>query len=156
MTLPEHMALSIPFAGLTYTTTSSLTFALVAATASILIDLDHVVDYLLETRRWSRPFGVFAFYKEGNFSRVFLFLHSWELAAILLIGGWQSERSWAMAIGLGFAFHISMDTLCWCVLRSRVTPMLYLFGFRLSRRFSADRILKRTPGSMQEKPAPIG
>lgn len=156
MTLPEHTALSIPFAGITYAATFSSTFALIAAAASILIDMDHVSDYLLETRRWFKPLGVFAFYREGQFSRIFLLLHSWELVAILLITGYQLEQAWVMALGTGFAFHIAMDTLCWCVLRSRVTPLLYFFGYRLSRRFSADRILKRNPGSPQENPMPIG
>ena len=100
MTLPEHTALSLPFAGLTYAMTASITFALVAAAASILIDLDHAADYLLETRRWSKPFGVFAYYRDRRFSKIFLLLHSWELAAILLIGGFHIEQEWVIALGV--------------------------------------------------------
>jgi len=151
MTLPEHTALSLPFSGLTFFITGSITFSLVAAVASILIDLDHVSDYLLETRRWSKPFGVFSYYREGQFNKIFLLLHSWELAAILCLGGLYFEQALVVALGTGFSFHIAMDTLCWCILRSRITPLIYFFGFRCYHRFSADRILKRNSKLQNEE-----
>src|SRR5206468_143290 len=69
----------------TQASTGSWSLTAAVAVGGVLIDLDHVVDYVLfERRRRLTPGAFLRHYVEGRTERVVLALHSYELFAALL------------------------------------------------------------------------
>jgi len=83
--------------------------------STLFIDADHLLDYLQTIGlRWD----VNAFVSGSYFvtsKRVIVFLHSWELALLLVFIGWQSRKSnWSiplLGIGLGMFVHLLVDQI---------------------------------------------
>ena len=89
------------------------TDALWCGASVVLIDLDHVVEYLRQTRCWN-PFGVFACSSviEHNLDKGFLVLnvaHTLEwFVLVSIVACWVPVLWWVVAGGL---FHMALDFL---------------------------------------------
>jgi hypothetical protein len=123
----------------------------VALTAGIalggfLIDVDHVVDYLVfERQRDLRP-GVFLrYYLEGRARRVVLALHSYELFALLLLIAWRTDALLLWGYVLGGLMHLLLDLLYNGELMPHSISAFYSFAYRLSRGFRTATLLGPPP-----------
>jgi hypothetical protein len=85
----------------------------------VLVDGDHLVDLVLQRRAGRRRWLV-------------LPLHGWEFALLGLAAGSTLTR----AAALGLLIHLIADQL----VNQPAEPALYSLGFRLARRFDADRL----------------
>jgi hypothetical protein len=100
--------------------------------SGILIDLDHVLDYL--NRRGIRELGLRDFLRTtawGPQGKLFLVLHAWEYLALILlaslVGAW---RPWALGIFCGVALHLVLDQIY-----NHAHPLTYFMCYRLKCRF---------------------
>jgi hypothetical protein len=123
-----------------YAGTGSLALTAGLAVGGFLIDIDHVVDYVLfERQRDLRPSAFLKYYLEGRVRRVVLPLHSYELLALLTMLAWTCHREWLWGYVLGMALHLPLDI----IFNGRLVPgglvHFYSFTWRAREGFLADR-----------------
>lgn len=107
-----HAASSALAAGLLYFLFKSWSMALSCFLSGVLIDLDHVYDYVKE---FGFPFKIRDFvntvYNNG-ISRLTFVFHSWEILLLLVVIAWYSNwRLWIVGIFIGLGIHMVLDKL---------------------------------------------
>ncbi len=104
----------------------------------MLLDLDHLADYLCFRRRWLGIRDFFTVAHQTLWPRLVLALHSWELLAVAGVGlGLALGPAWAGCLVAGWAWHLAFDQL-----GNPVRPLFYFLAYRASRGFARDRLLK--------------
>ncbi|MFH1038717.1 MAG: hypothetical protein V1789_08645 [PVC group bacterium] len=140
MKLHHHTVLSLVSSGAVYVLSRSRTAALACFLSGIFIDLDHLFEYYYYFGR--RRLSVREFFRAADehiYNKFFLFLHSYELAAVLWILSLAVlRRPWAWGFSLGFALHIIADHLY-----NPCAPGTYLLFFRIRHRFDGGRLFPR-------------
>lgn len=141
-----HLVTTLVACTATAYATRSVPLTAAVAAGGFLIDVDHMVDYVLfEGRRDLRPQAFLRYYIEGRVRRAVLILHSYELFALLGALAWWTEAPLLSAYLLGALMHLALDI----VFNGRITPRsivtFYSFAYRLSRRFDATVLLGITP-----------
>ena len=124
--------------------TGSVGAALAFALVSVLLDLDHVADYLAFG---VPPRTVHKFFTPGHsgiWGRTVFLLHSHELLLTLLLF-WAAGAPplWAKASIVGLAGHLALDE--WGNRRRafhlRLPALYYFFLYRLARGFRGEALL---------------
>ncbi|MBF0481903.1 MAG: hypothetical protein HQK81_15630 [Desulfovibrionaceae bacterium] len=137
MRLLHHVAASIPLGFAVKFIGGSNEYALISVVSSIVIDLDHIPDYMLTTKGWYGVKDFFSFCSRSGFDRVYFVLHAWEWAILLCCGGFFGAISPCLvAIGSGLAYHLAFDTI-----GNATSPKFYWFSYRASKNFSANKLL---------------
>ncbi len=124
----------------------SLPLAAGVAAGGFLIDVDHVVDYVLFNRQTDLRPGVFLrYYLEGRPQRVVLLLHSYELFALLAGLAWWT--GWPLLWGYlaGGLMHLVLDMLFNGELLPNNVTGFYSFAYRAARRFSGPALHGHVP-----------
>lgn len=108
-----------------------------------LIDLDHLVDYCRAlgpaegVRSLAQAALDDALAQRFRPARLYLPLHGWEWAALLLASGGLWGAPWLLALGLGALMHLLLDQR-----GNGFRPMGYFFLHRALTSFSAARAMK--------------
>jgi hypothetical protein len=131
--------------------TGSWSATVAVAAGGFLIDVDHVLDYvLLERNRRLTPDAFLRSYLEGRVQWAVLILHSYELFAALGCIAWWTGSLWLTAYLWGATLHLALDL----TFNGEVTPnsivAFYSFTYRLAHGFDARRLL----GRVDHEPAP--
>jgi hypothetical protein len=132
----SNIILSV-LAGLIVSFTTHEYWALpVAFAGGVLIDADHVLDYLLFTKGRSMSLREFisGVYFERS-GKIYVVLHGYEYAAAFLALG-AIHRSWSWlfwALGLSMMFHMIFDVLSY-----KPKWLTYSIVYRLSHGFNLD------------------
>jgi hypothetical protein len=142
MLVRQHIVAAAPLAIAVFILTGSSAQAGLAAASSVLIDLDHVLDYLVEQKHWG---GLRDFF--GTFDRMLerniFFLHSWELIGLLFAGwGIGAFPGWVGAASLGMGYHLAFDQIVYAKFHH---PMYYFFFFRAAHCFRAVDLYTSRP-----------
>ncbi len=146
MKLSQHCLSALPLAGLAYAATGQAVPALVAGASSVLIDCDHVTDYVLCNRGWGGMKHFFASCEEGKLHRLFLILHAWEWQlAIWLLIAMGTAPAWMVGLGLGMAGHLVLDQIG---NRHIVRPTFYWLCVRAKNRFNGNALYQVPPGTL--------
>jgi len=135
--LHHHSAISLIGSGMIYLVFHSLSAAVAFFFSGILIDLDHFFEY------WHkfglRDFSLRKFFRAAHnheYSSYFVLLHSYELAAILLLVGFIFIRKpWFWGFVLGFTVHIISDQIY-----NPCHPLTYSLLFRIKHKFNGERL----------------
>ena len=117
------------------------------AAISLLVDLDHVADYLRyygwQHVSW-RDFVNGSYMRESG--RVYIFGHAWEWVVVLLIGARlpmpARQRAAAFALAIGLAGHLAVDTI-----DHREYIGKNILMYRLAHGFAASAII--TPATQR-------
>ena len=121
------------------------------AAGGFLIDIDHVVDYVLfEGRRDLRPGTFLRYYLDGKAKRVVLVLHSYELLALLAALAWLTRVDWLWGWVLGMLLHLPLDVIFNGKFASGGLVHFYSFIVRARAGFLAERFMDRHP-----QPVPV-
>ncbi|NMC49292.1 MAG: hypothetical protein GYA47_07685 [Desulfovibrio sp.] len=139
MKASRHILAAIPLAAVVLAAGRPLSDAGLAAAASVLIDIDHVGDYILCRGGW---YGIRDFFRscnEGRLNRLYLLLHAWEwiilgMAASVYWASWT-----AVMVTLGIAWHLACDQVG---NRSIVLPGFYWIIRRAGVGFDALRLYR--------------
>ena len=136
MRLTGHLAASLPLGLVVGLVGKSWPAAAAAMALSVLVDLDHLADYVYWRRGWRSVADFFATNRAHRVQRLLLLLHSWELippvAALLwLLAG----PLWATALAGAWAYHLVLDHLF-----NPVAPGFYLLAVRLNHGYSRGRL----------------
>lgn len=135
-----HLVTTALACGTAYAATGSPALTAGVAAGGFLIDVDHVVDYVLfDGRRDLRPAAFLRYYLEGRVQRTVLLLHSYELATLLALLAWATGWVWLWGYCLGMALHLPLDI----IFNGRMVPgglvHFYSFACRWRAGFRADR-----------------
>lgn len=126
-----HAASSALIAGILYLFFKSWSMALSCFISGILIDIDHVYDFVKETGfpfEWKKMYGIICNNDITHWTIVF---HSWELVFLLAISAWFTDwNPWITGVSAGFGHHVMMD-----VFHNEVTIPQYSFVWRLKNNF---------------------
>ena len=148
MDIPLSLHLSIHFllallSGLLagYYFRERLVSILAGIAAGFLIDLDHVLEYLLV---FKGRFNFQYFFEGRQFltsEQLHLWFHAWELAPLLLIIAWLFRRQRVVkiiAVTMAFAgaVHLATDLVI-----NQVPPKFYLLSYRASQDFQMKNLM---------------
>src|SRR5215471_12122621 len=151
-----HLATSLALSGVAYASTGSLEAAAGCFAGGFLIDLDHYGDYLIFEKQWRRPgpLSFLRYYFAHCPKKVVLPLHSAELMAVLFLV--VLVHPWPLLVGYWFGalMHLTFDVLVNGDYALRHAVPFYIFAYRASYRFAADKLLE-IDGSATAGTAPI-
>lgn len=131
-----HVSASLAGGALLGMVTGSWSAAGWSLVGGVLVDLDHVPEYFLASRRRSVP-DFFAFWKHFAEERLYIVLHNVEFVLLLSLAallGWVPVLTGGLAFGL--AHHLLLDY--W---GNEVRWSGYFFLARLWRGFSSKQVL---------------
>lgn len=154
MKLASHCLSAIPLAVAAYAATGGrFSAAFMAGISSVLIDCDHVLDYMLCNKRWGGMKHFFASCEEGRLPRLYLVLHSFELVCFLwLLVGTGVAAAWGVGLTIGITGHLLMD---WVGNRHIVKPSFYWLWFRAANRFDGNRLYLTPPAPLNAEPVEV-
>src|SRR5262249_25486417 len=151
-----HLATSLALGGVAYASTGSIEAAIGCFAGGFLIDVDHYGDYLIFEKQWRRPGPVsfLRYYFAGCPRKVVLPLHSAELMTVLFLV--ILARPWPLLVGYWFGalMHLIFDILVNGEHMLKRAVLFYIFTYRASCRFAAERLLE-IDGSATTVTAPI-
>ncbi len=135
-----HLVTSAVASAAVYAGTGSAALAAGLMAGGFLIDVDHILDYVLfEKQRDLRPSAFLRHYLEGRARRLVLPLHSYELLAVLIAAAWATDLPWLWGFVLGMALHLPLDI----IFNGRLVPgglvHFYSFAVRARAGFRAER-----------------
>uniref|UniRef100_I2Q1H6 Membrane-bound metal-dependent hydrolase (DUF457) n=1 Tax=Desulfovibrio sp. U5L TaxID=596152 RepID=I2Q1H6_9BACT len=147
MKLSQHCLSAIPLAVAGYAAAGgSFAAAVAAGLSSVLMDLDHVGDYVLCNRGWGGIKHFFASCEEGRLEKLYLVLHSFEWVIFLwILIGTGIAAPWGVGLAVGMAGHLLLD---WVGNRHLVQPSFYWLWFRAQNRFDGNVLYRVPPGTL--------
>ncbi|HMH76297.1 MAG TPA: hypothetical protein VK547_06695 [Candidatus Udaeobacter sp.] len=129
-----------------YAGTESVALTAGLAAGGFLIDVDHMVDYVLfERQRDLRPGSFLRYYLSGKVKRVVLVLHSYELLVLLASVAWLTGVEWLWGWVFGMLLHLPLDIVFNGKFASGGLVHFYSFIVRARAGFRADRFVDRRP-----------
>ena len=133
-----HLVVTALACGAVHTLTGSAALTAGVAAGGLLIDVDHVFDYVIfEGQRDLRPAAFLSYYTEQRARRVALLLHSYELLALLAALAWatNSVPLWGYLLGAGL--HLPLDIVFNGRVLARNLVPFYSLAYRWRRGFDA-------------------
>jgi hypothetical protein len=110
--------------------------AVASLAAGVLVDVDHLFDYLREYR--FRPDMGFFFrsFHKTLYRRIVLFLHSWELLILLAAAAvWSRGDGVIVGTIIGMGHHLVADQFT-----NKVHRWGYFLSYRLGKKFITGKI----------------
>ncbi|MHC4267812.1 MAG: hypothetical protein ACYSTS_05045 [Planctomycetota bacterium] len=137
MELKHHISVSLIISTFLFVIFKSWIIFISSFTSGILIDSDHILDYLMEFRRRIRIREFFETYRYRKLSYAWVIFHSWELLFLLgicaILMNWNP---WFVGIFIGFAQHLILDQLS-----NKPNKYGYFFLWRLKNAFDLKAFL---------------
>src|SRR6266446_7424416 len=141
-----HLVTTAAACAAVYAGTGSVELVAGLAAGGFLIDVDHVVDYVLfERQRDLRPASFLRYYLSGRVQRVVLVLHSYELLVLLAALAWVTRVDWLWGWVFGMLLHLPLDIIFNGKFASGGLVPFYSFIVRARAGFRADRFVDRRP-----------
>jgi hypothetical protein len=142
-----HLVTTALACGASYAASRSLVLAAGVALGGFLIDLDHYFDYLVFERQYSLdPFRFVRYYENSECQRTILFLHSYELMALLALIALLTGSRLLAGYLLGATMHLVLDVIFNGQHALRRPVHFYSFLYRRRHGFLASHLLN-TPGA---------
>ncbi len=135
MRLHHHIALSGIVAAASYLVGAPPRLAVAAFVTGFMLDVDHLADYW---REYPTSLDVRHFFKtceEYRLRKVYLWLHSIELLALMLLLAAVMRNAWVYGIALGWFQHLLFDYI-----GNDVHTKSYFFSYRWSKGFANEKI----------------
>lgn len=112
MRLEHHIVISVGVSAGVYTVTRSWPMTVACLVVGILMDGDHVVDYIREFGGRLNIRHLFEVSYERTFDRSWLVLHAWEWLPFVAFAVWFSGMNpWVLGAAIGWFQHLLSDQL---------------------------------------------
>jgi hypothetical protein len=139
-----HLITTTAACAVTQATLGSWPLTAAVGVGGFLIDIDHVVDYVLfERGRRLTPAAFLRHYVEGRTRRVVLALHSYELFLALLVAAWWTASIPFQGYLMGALMHLALDVIWNGRLTPRSITAFYSFAYRARHGFDSAALLGR-------------
>ena len=126
-----HFLASIVLAAIVFHFTKSPEASFFCFASGFILDADHVIDFWLYRKKITIDREIFQHF-HGRFGRIYLFLHSFELAALTVILGLLNPQNMILfaALALGLISHLVMDFISY-----DLHSLSYFLTYRILKRF---------------------
>lgn len=132
--LSIHLILAAVISFFIFEYSSNFKYIAIFLCGTLLIDLDHLLDYFFAC---GLHFSLRGFF--GNIhlksGKVYLLLHSWELVALIFVFGFSLSQNYALFLSFGMAVHLIVDNL------KRTNKLFYFLTYRIIKKFNVDELL---------------
>lgn len=142
----RHVIVSLVLGGGIWAFTHSFIAGLLCFFSGTLIDIDHLIDYVINSGL--KGFSVKEFYwtclklphqkEQSKIKKVYLIFHAWEIAILLWAGCLLFKNIYLLAMALGYTAHVLMDNAVHHVFH----PFFYFIIYRLRRDFRTSRLFR--------------
>lgn len=143
---PFHIAASLSMGTVVGIFTESLYVGLLCFISGVLVDADHIIEYVLHNG-W-KGFSLRKVYQaceqttiskgKDSFPKLYLIFHSGEAAILLGIAALYVKNIYLIALAFGYSIHIIMDSIA--------NPM-YIYSYftiwRAIKNFDASRLFRK-------------
>jgi hypothetical protein len=133
-----HILSSLPIGGGTYLMSHDALSTLFAMGASVFIDIDHIIDYIITQKRIdSLQTMLKAFESFSIVNKNYFFFHSWEAIIALCATFLFWPHEYIAAILFGYSIHLLIDQIYNTCFLGRFSSRnaFYFFLFRLKHNF---------------------
>lgn len=139
MTLREHLISAVPLSLGVGLATGSTAAGVAAGLSAFLVDVDHVLDYVLSNGRFRSLGHMFDYCYGGMVRRNYLIFHAYELwlLGLFILPGLIGPQL-ALGVLSGWLLHLLLDQLF-----NPAHPLTYFLLYRLGVGFARERI--KTP-----------
>lgn len=138
----NHIIISIGVSIGLYLYFHSFLAALVSFISGVFIDIDHILDYILHGKISLHLVDYYLFSLEKQFSKIFLFFHSFEVIILfwIVITIYKSNIYW-ICFAVGLTQHLILD----CIdnsLKVSIKPFSYFLIYRAIKGFRRELLFK--------------
>jgi hypothetical protein len=132
-----HLILSPLVAAIFFLFTRSLIPSIICLFVGVFIDLDHLIDFWVHSKKFSFGKDFFDYFYKAEFRKIYLVFHSVELIPfIYFLGNFLFGKSMTYAILLGFIVHLFLDYI-----GNSKNPFSYFLIYRILVGFDAFKVL---------------
>jgi hypothetical protein len=130
MKMEHHMAVSVPVCAGVWFTTHSWFYVVMAFSLGVLIDFDHVFDYVREEGRFDMA-DMFTKSYHGDFHHLYVIFHAFEYVPIAWIAGFFMHNfTFSLVFTVAYLGHMIPDQLM-----NNVRPWGYFMIYRIKKEF---------------------
>jgi hypothetical protein len=141
VTVKQHIASSIPLGFCVYTISGDFIATAVSMIATVIMDIDHVFDQVVENKRLDPLSIMTEVYNQSAMKIVIMFFHSWELVCALILFALMASNITMGAIAVGMGFHLLIDNIYYTMIKPRIRPFMYIFTYRVYYGFKASELI---------------
>ena len=154
MKLYQHCISAVPLAVFGYAAGGgSWAAGIMAGLSSVLMDLDHIADYVIHNHGWGGMEDFFKSCEEGQLTRLYLVLHSFEWLILLwLLIGTGAAAPWGVGLTIGMTGHMLLD---WLGNHNIVQPSFYWLWYRVQNHFDGNVLYRVPPGRLAAQPVRV-
>jgi|GEM_PF-1459124 len=138
MTVKNHIISVLPFGVFYYFLDRNLLFTVVAMFSGVVMDADHIIDYVITQKRIDSPKKMIRSFNTFEIvNKNFFLLHSWELVIFFGIILFFYRDSFLIAIFAGCTFHLLLDQIYNTSFLGKynVKKFFYFFFYRMKYKF---------------------
>jgi len=130
MKMEHHLAVAAPIAAGTYYFTRSWIYTAMVIVLGVLVDFDHVFDYIREEHTFDMKDMFLKSYK-GDFVHLYVIFHAWEYIPLSwLIGAAFNNYTFSIVFSIAYGAHMLADQLM-----NNVKPFGYFLTYRIMKKF---------------------
>ncbi len=139
----RHVIASAFAGGLLAFFTKSVYAGILCLASGVLVDFDHVIEYIIHHRWKNLSLGnIYHVSEQTNyrnsaegFKKLYLLFHSAEIAILLLIAAVYTKNIYILAIATGYSLHIILD----CI-GNPMQNIAYFILWRATKGFETDKL----------------
>lgn len=147
MQVRYHIVTSAALSGLLYALLRSWPMSVACMAAGVLVDLDHVMDYVVQYGFKPDLKFFLSSFPEGKYRRIFILLHGWEWVLAVTAAAWHA--GWppvASGVLAGYSLHMIFDQFV-----NHPDSWGYFLVWRLRHKFVATSIFRKHWPPNQER-----
>jgi len=132
----HHLLLGLFVGFLSWKITASFWLGVLGMLVNIFIDLDHLIEYLV----FSKRFNLREFLSGSHFEqkgKILVLFHAWEYVALAAILWILTSQWFFFVLGLAIGAHLVFDQFTW-----NLSPWAYFITYRIKNKFSIAKICK--------------
>ncbi|MCF7873231.1 MAG: hypothetical protein K9L84_00215 [Candidatus Omnitrophica bacterium] len=130
-----HIVISLEIFLIAYFKTGKVFYLLPAVLGGVLIDIDHVIDYLIQFRKVD--FKGLLFFPYRKRKNIYLFFHSWELVIIFFLFSFFYDSLFWQIFSYSWALHLLVDNIDGA---KDKRFFHYFFIYRLAKKFKTEKL----------------
>lgn len=142
MKIEHHIVISALISGSLFAVFRSSGLAAASFLSGILIDTDHVIDYMIANRSSLKFREFLAYFYREKHQKITLLFHGWEwLCCLIAVSVITDFNSWITGFLAGYGQHIVLDFIY-----SKAGFLSYSLVWRWKKRFDSYVIFQRNRG----------
>ena len=150
MKIRTHVYSSAVLGSVVYALTQSVQMAASSVVSGVLIDIDHVFDFLVFSGETFTVKNFLSWCYDMRWRKVTIFFHSYEACLVLGMITFFYPNPILAGVLMGGAMHLILDQIGNPNYGVR-SPMFYFFTYRCAVGFKKDRLFHRLPFSKEGK-----